>query len=102
MKLIGDKHPRHLAALRLPVDKSGYGAKQLAAGRAWGVAVHESFDSVVAYVVEASARTAHQSCTALPPACTATLPSTPGASRRKCRVLRSWACRCVSRAPRSR
>jgi isoquinoline 1-oxidoreductase beta subunit len=36
------------------VDKSGYGKKRLPAGRAWGVAVHESFDSVVAYVVEAS------------------------------------------------
>ena len=38
------------------MDKSGYGKKQLPAGRAWGVAVHESFDSVVAYVVEASVR----------------------------------------------
>ena len=28
--------------------------RSLPAGRAWGVAVHESFDSVVAYVVEAS------------------------------------------------
>jgi len=54
LKLIGDKHPRHLAALRLAVDKSGYGKKALPAGRAWGVAVHESFQSVVAYVVEAS------------------------------------------------
>jgi len=56
MKLIGDKHPRHKAALQLAVDKSGYGKKKLAAGRAWGVAVHESFDSVVAYVVEASVK----------------------------------------------
>jgi len=54
MRLFGDKHPRHRAALQLAVDKSGYGTKQLPAGRAWGVAVHESFDSVVAYVVEAS------------------------------------------------
>ena len=45
MQLFGDKHPRHRAALQLAVDKSGYGKKQLAAGRAWGVAVHESFDS---------------------------------------------------------
>jgi isoquinoline 1-oxidoreductase beta subunit len=36
------------------VDKSGYGKRKLAPGRAWGVAVHESFQSVVAYVVEAS------------------------------------------------
>ena len=56
MRLFGDKHPRHRAALQLAVDKSGYGKKQLAAGRAWGLAVHESFDTVVAYVVEASVR----------------------------------------------
>ncbi|MBT9487298.1 MAG: xanthine dehydrogenase family protein molybdopterin-binding subunit [Rubrivivax sp.] len=54
LKLIGDQHPRHRAALQLAVDKSGYGKKQLPTGRAWGVAVHESFESVVAYVVEAS------------------------------------------------
>jgi isoquinoline 1-oxidoreductase beta subunit len=54
MRLFGDKHPRHRAALQLAVDKSGYGKKQLPTSRAWGVAVHESFDSVVAYVVVAS------------------------------------------------
>ena len=54
MRLFGDKHPRHRAALQLAADKSGYGKKRLAGGRAWGVAVHESFESVVAYVVEAS------------------------------------------------
>jgi isoquinoline 1-oxidoreductase beta subunit len=54
MQLWGDKHPRHRAALQLAVDKSGYGKKRLPAGRAWGVAVHESFSTVVAYVVEAS------------------------------------------------
>jgi isoquinoline 1-oxidoreductase subunit beta len=56
LRLFGDKHPRHRAALQLAVDRSGYGKKQLAAGRAWGVAVHESFSSVVAYVVEASVK----------------------------------------------
>ena len=56
IRLFGDKHPRHRAALQLAVDKSGYGKKRLHAGRAWGVAVHESFDTVVAYVVEASVR----------------------------------------------
>jgi len=56
MQLFGDKHPRHRAALQLAVDKSGYGKKKLADGRAWGVAVHESFESVVAYVVEASVK----------------------------------------------
>jgi isoquinoline 1-oxidoreductase beta subunit len=54
MKLMGEQHPRHRAALQLAVDKSGYGRQRLPAGRAWGVAVHESFQSVVAYVVEAS------------------------------------------------
>jgi isoquinoline 1-oxidoreductase subunit beta len=54
MALFGDKHARHRAALQLAAEKSGYGKQALAAGRAWGVAVHESFDSVVAYVVEAS------------------------------------------------
>jgi isoquinoline 1-oxidoreductase beta subunit len=52
--LLGDKHPRILAALNLAVAQSGYGVKALPAGQAWGVAVHESFKSVVAYVVEAS------------------------------------------------
>ncbi|MDP4300849.1 xanthine dehydrogenase family protein molybdopterin-binding subunit [Leptothrix discophora] len=54
LALMGDGHPRHKAALQLAVEKSGYGQRQLPAGRAWGVAVHESFQSVVAYVVEAS------------------------------------------------
>jgi len=52
--LIDPKHTRHLAALDLAVAKSGYGKRKLAKGRAWGVAVHESFNTVVAYVVEAS------------------------------------------------
>lgn len=52
--LLGEKHKRHVAALDLAVAKSGYGRKQLPKGRAWGVAVHESFGSVVAYVVQAS------------------------------------------------
>ena len=47
-------HPRHLAALDLAVAKSGYGVRALPPGRAWGVAVHESFNSVVAHVVELS------------------------------------------------
>ena len=52
--LLAAKHDRHRAALDLAVARSGYGTKTLPAGRAWGVAVHESFGSVVAYVVEAS------------------------------------------------
>ena len=56
LKLMGDKHPRHVAALQLAVDKSGYGKRKLPSGAHWGVAVHESFESVVAYVVEASVK----------------------------------------------
>ncbi|VXB57618.1 xanthine dehydrogenase family protein molybdopterin-binding subunit [Massilia sp. 9I] len=52
--LMGEKHARHRAALDLAVAKSGYGTRKLPKGRAWGVAVHESFGTVVAYVVEAS------------------------------------------------
>jgi len=48
------KHARHRAALQLAVDKSGYGKRKLPKGHAWGVAVHESFNSVVAYVVDVS------------------------------------------------
>jgi isoquinoline 1-oxidoreductase beta subunit len=52
--LLSEKHARHRAALDLAVAKSGYGTRQLPKGQAFGVAVHESFNSVVAYVVEAS------------------------------------------------
>lgn len=54
--LMGDKHPRHKEALALAVERSGYGKTRLPEGQAWGVAVHESFDSVVAYVVVAEMR----------------------------------------------
>jgi isoquinoline 1-oxidoreductase subunit beta len=47
------KAARHRSALQLAVDQSGYGKKKLPAGTAWGVAVHESFESVVAFVVQA-------------------------------------------------
>lgn len=55
-QMIGKDHPRHIAALDLAVEKSGYGKKHLPAGHAFGVAVHESFNTVVAYVVEASVK----------------------------------------------
>ncbi|WP_395894426.1 xanthine dehydrogenase family protein molybdopterin-binding subunit [Cupriavidus cauae] len=48
------KGARQRAALQLAVEKSGYGKRRLPTGRAWGVAVHQSFDSAVAYVVEVS------------------------------------------------
>ncbi|MFM2348205.1 MAG: hypothetical protein RL654_2958 [Pseudomonadota bacterium] len=54
LALFGDQHPRHRDALQLAVERSGYGRRTLPAGRAWGVAVHESFSTVVAWVVEAS------------------------------------------------
>ena len=55
MKLMAGnpKADRHRAALQAAVDKSGYGKRKLKPGQAWGVAVHESFESVVAYVVVA-------------------------------------------------
>lgn len=45
--------PRHAAVLRLAADRAGWG-RPLPAGTARGVALHESFGSIVAQVVEAS------------------------------------------------
>jgi isoquinoline 1-oxidoreductase subunit beta len=45
--------PRHAAVLKLAADKAGWG-RPLAAGVARGVALHESFGSIVAQVVELS------------------------------------------------
>jgi isoquinoline 1-oxidoreductase beta subunit len=50
--LLADK-PRHLAVLNAVAEKSGWG-KPLPAGTARGVAIHESFNTVVAEVVEVS------------------------------------------------
>ncbi len=47
------QHPRHLGVLNLAAEKSGWGTK-LPAGRARGVAVHDSFGSWVAEVAEVS------------------------------------------------
>jgi isoquinoline 1-oxidoreductase beta subunit len=52
MALLKDA-PRHAAVLKLAADKAGWGAP-LPAGRARGVALHESFGSIVAQVVEVS------------------------------------------------
>jgi len=46
-------HPRHLAALNLAAEKSGWG-KPLPEGHFHGIAVHESFGSTVAEVAEVS------------------------------------------------
>src|SRR5439155_10059214 len=48
-----DKHPRFAAALQLAADKAGWGTPP-PAGRARGLAVHESFGSIVAQVAEVS------------------------------------------------
>jgi isoquinoline 1-oxidoreductase beta subunit len=56
LERFGTRHPRHTAALRLAVEKSGYGVRTLPAERAWGVAVHESFSTVVANVAEVSTK----------------------------------------------
>ncbi len=53
-RLSGPEHARQREALQLAVDQSGYGTRQLPAGQAWGVAMHTSFDSAVAYVAEVS------------------------------------------------
>jgi isoquinoline 1-oxidoreductase beta subunit len=45
------RHPRHLAALDLAAAQAGWG-KPLASGRSLGMAVHESFGTVVAQVLE--------------------------------------------------
>ncbi len=49
-KLLG-KHPRHLGVLELAAEKAGWG-QGLPKGRSRGIAVHESFKSYVAHVVE--------------------------------------------------
>jgi isoquinoline 1-oxidoreductase beta subunit len=46
-------HARHLGALNLAAEKAGWGTP-LAPGRGRGIAVHESFGSVVAQVAEVS------------------------------------------------
>lgn len=46
--------PRHLAVLEKAVAESGYGVKGLPPGHAQGVALHESFGSIVAQVAEVS------------------------------------------------
>jgi isoquinoline 1-oxidoreductase beta subunit len=48
--------PRHAAVLKLAAEKAGWG-QPLPAGRARGVALHESFGSIVAQVLEVSVET---------------------------------------------
>ena len=46
------KHPRHAAALTLVAQKAGWDSRSPRKGRGRGVAVHESFGTVVAQVAE--------------------------------------------------
>jgi isoquinoline 1-oxidoreductase subunit beta len=56
LKLLG-KHPRHVGALRLVAEKSGWNQPYAPGpGRGRGVAVHESFGSVVAQVAEVTVK----------------------------------------------
>jgi isoquinoline 1-oxidoreductase beta subunit len=60
LALLDAKHARHRAVLTLARERSGWGRKDVEArlksqGRALGIAVHESFGSVCAHVVEVSA-----------------------------------------------
>jgi isoquinoline 1-oxidoreductase beta subunit len=48
-----ERHPRHLGVMNLAAEKAGWGTP-LPAGRARGIAVHESFGSWVAQVAEIS------------------------------------------------
>ncbi len=48
------KHPRQLATLELLKKISGYGRGKAPQGRAWGMALHESFKTVVGQVAEVS------------------------------------------------
>ncbi|MET0340453.1 MAG: xanthine dehydrogenase family protein molybdopterin-binding subunit [Polyangiales bacterium] len=54
LELLGDR-PRHRAVLQLAAEKFGW-SKAPAAGRAYGIALHESFASYVAMAVEVSLR----------------------------------------------
>lgn len=46
--------PRHIAVLELLKKKTNWGKAKIPNGRAWGLAVHESFGSVVGHIVEVS------------------------------------------------
>jgi len=53
LSLLKEHSPRHAAVLQLAADKAGWG-RPLPPGRARGVALHESFGSIVAQVAEVS------------------------------------------------
>jgi len=54
LELLGERRAAHAAVLSLAAQKAGWPGKNLPAGHALGVALHESYGSVVAQIVEAS------------------------------------------------
>jgi isoquinoline 1-oxidoreductase beta subunit len=48
------KEPRHMAVLNLLEKETGWGKRRPPKGRAWGLAIHDSFKSVVGHVAEVS------------------------------------------------
>lgn len=54
LDLLGEQRPLHAAVLALAAQKAGWPGSGLPVGRALGLALHESYGSVVAQVVEAS------------------------------------------------
>src|SRR5437867_9045625 len=57
--LLGKDAARSRQALELAVARSRYGKRKLPEGRAWGVAVHRSFDTSIAYIAEVSIEDGH-------------------------------------------
>ena len=52
-RMLLEKHPRYLKVLDTVAEKSGW-KKPVAPGRGRGIAIHESFGSIVAHVAEVS------------------------------------------------
>ncbi len=77
--------PRHAAVLRLAAEQAGWDTS-LPLGRARGVALAESFNSIVAQVVEVSCKAASRACTAWCAPSTAARWSTPASSRSRWRA----------------
>lgn len=48
------KSPRHIKVLELLKKQTNWGKNKAPAGRAWGIAIHESFGTVVGHVAEVS------------------------------------------------
>ena len=79
------KAPRHLGVLNLAAEKAGWGSP-LPAGRARGIAVHESFDSFVSEAARCPSRAAGRGCIGWSARWTVVSPSTPTSSGCRWRV----------------